>query len=60
MDTKAPDNPTTQFYRLYGHLVLRARNGGHPERSGMRGDLNLCRDGAQHRRYHGFHGDLLN
>lgn len=60
MDTKVPNNSTTQFDRLCEHLASRVSNRGQSERSGMRGDLNLCRDGAQHRRYHGFYEDLLN
>lgn len=46
MDTKAPDNQTTQFYRLYEHLVLRARNGGHPERSGKLAATSTCAETA--------------
>ena len=60
MGTKAPDNRTTQVDRLCEHFASRTSNRGQPERAAMRGDLNLCRDSALRRRYHGFYEDLLN
>ncbi len=57
MDT---DDPINRFDRMCEHLALMARNTNRPQQVDQRGDLNLRKDGSQHRRYHAFFDDLQN
>ncbi|MEL6838988.1 MAG: hypothetical protein AAFP85_06830 [Pseudomonadota bacterium] len=51
--------PITRFDRMCDHLQ-HAQTLVRPDMPSQRGDLNLAKDGSQHRRYHGLYEDLLN
>ncbi|EBA10596.1 hypothetical protein [Roseobacter sp. CCS2] len=60
MDNKTSNDPTIRFDRMCEHLALMAQNTQRPQQVEQRGDLNLRKDGSQHRRYHAFFDDLQN
>jgi len=49
-----------QHDRMCEHMTTQAHALPHTNTKGPRGDLNLPKDGAQHRRYHAHYDDLLN
>jgi hypothetical protein len=60
MISKTSQSPTIHFDRMREHLALMAQKTERPQFVEQRGDLDLRRDGSQHRRYHAFFDDLQN
>ena len=60
MTRKTSQDPTIRFDRMCEHLALMAQKTERPHHVEQRGDLNLRKDGSQHRRYHAFFDDLQN
>ena len=60
MTSKTSQNPTIRFDRMCEHLALMAQRTERPQNVEKRGDLDLRKDGSQHRRYHAFFDDLQN
>ncbi|MFO8127135.1 hypothetical protein [Yoonia sp.] len=60
MGNKTSDDLAIRFDRMCEHLALMVGNTERPQQVEQRGDLNLRKDGAEHRRYHAFFDDLQN
>ncbi len=59
-DPSKPTPQTARFDRMCAYLEHAASNPARVKPEMQRGDLNLAKDGAQHRRYHTLYEDLQN
>ena len=60
MSKKTSAAAIARFDRMCEHMTLTARTLPELQTKQKRGDLDLSKDGAQHRRYQALYEDLLN